>query len=354
MFLHDAWYVAETSQAVGRVPTAVRILGQAIVLFRKQNGDPVALEDACAHRKVPLSMGRLAGDQLECAYHGMVYDSRGLCTRIPGTQSIPSTARVRSYPVADRYGLLWVWMGAAHAANPATIFKVENWDDPATGRTTPEAMTVGCNYLYITDNLLDPSHVAWVHPSSFGGPSCEQTPLVTTALPDGMAVSRWMRGAEVAPFYARFVRFKGLTDRQQYYEVRFPCHAIIKAVFAPAGTGGPEGQLHPDTFLMDSYNFMTPIDATNTRYFWFQTRNFAPDDSAVSAAFATSVRAAFEEDKVILEAVQRGMTASLTPHIDLQIDLGPTRFRRRLGQKIKAEQSGTASGDAAIPSQVGH
>lgn len=336
-FLRNAWYVAEIAAHVGSSPVSVRMLSERIVLYRKQSGEVAALEDACAHRKLPLSMGKVRGDQIQCGYHGMTYDSRGICTNVPGGQKIPDTARVRSYPVTERYGFIWVWMGAAAEANTVDIFVVQDWDDPKTGRTEPDSMTVACNYLYITDNLLDPSHVAWVHPSSFGAPGCEQTPLSTTALPDGMLVSRWMLNDEVAPFYAQFVRFRGKTDRQQHYEVRFPSHAFIRAVFAPAGTGAPEGRLHPDTFIMDSYNFMTPIDETATRYFWFQTRNFAPDDAVVSGLFASSVRNAFLEDKVILEAVQNGMANSPTPHVDLVIDQGPTRFRRRLQQKIDAE-----------------
>lgn len=336
-YLRNAWYVAEISSQVDRTPRAVRVLGEPIVLYRKQNGDPVALEDACVHRKLPLSMGKVRGDEIQCGYHGMIYDATGACTLAPCNPSIPDRAHVRRYPSVDRYGFLWVWMGEAASANADDIFAVENWGDPNTGRTDPDSMTVACNYLYITDNLLDPSHVAWVHPSSFGAPGCEQTPLVTTALPQGMLVSRWMLNDEVAPFYARFVRFTGRADRQQHYEVRFPCHAIIRAVFAPAGSGAPEGALHPDTFVMDSYNFMTPVDANTTRYFWFQARNFAPDDAAVSGEFAAAVRGAFLEDKAILEAVQVGMATSRTPYLDLVIDNGPTRFRRRLKQKIAEE-----------------
>ena len=341
MFLKNAWYVAELSADVA-APRAVRILGEPIVVYRKRDGAPVGLEDACAHRKVPLSKGKLRGDQLECAYHGMTYDCHGECTSVPGGQRIPPAARVRSYPVADRYGFLWIWMGEPELADPARIFRVQNWDDPQTGRSDPGSLTMACSYLYITDNLLDPSHVAWVHPSSFGEVKCRETPLLTTALPDGMLVSRWMLDADVAPFYAKFVRFSGKADRLQHYEVRFPCHALAKAVFTPAGTGGPEGRLHPDTFVMDSYNFLTPIDANNTRYFWVQTRNFAPGDAAVSAAFSASVRAAFEEDKAILEAVQAGMDSTRTPHVDLQIDAGPTRFRRRLKQLVSKECAASA------------
>ena len=61
-FLHNAWYVAALSSEVERSLTPVRLLSQAIVLYRTQDGQPVALEDACAHRKLPLSMGRLKGD----------------------------------------------------------------------------------------------------------------------------------------------------------------------------------------------------------------------------------------------------------------------------------------------------
>ena len=93
---------------------------------------------------------------------------------------------------------------------------------------------------------------------------------------------------------------------------------------------------------MDSYNFLTPVDERTTHYFWFQTRNVQPDDAEVSRQFADSVRSAFAEDKVILEAVQRGMDAASTagePNLNLRSDTGGIRFRRRLTQLIEAEQA---------------
>ena len=340
MYLRNAWYVAEISARVGPRLTAVRLLDEPVVLFRRRDGSVAALEDACPHRKLPLSMGRLLDDTVECGYHGMVFESTGRCLRVPGSQPIPDRAAVRSYPVQERYGFVWIWMGRADLADPAQIFRIDNFDDSAWGRTEPDSMIVECDYRYITDNLLDPTHVAWVHPSSFGDPSCRQTPLENTMLPSGMVVSRWMLDSEVAPFYRKFVRFSGKADRKQEYAVHFPSLAAIRAIFAPAGTGGPEGRLHPDTFLMDSYNFLTPVDAERTNYFWMQTRNFAPGDGAVSAMFAESVRGAFLEDKVILEAVHKGMKSARRAHIDLVIDSGPTRFRRRLKQLIEAEAAG--------------
>jgi vanillate O-demethylase monooxygenase subunit len=121
--------------------------------------------------------------------------------------------------------------------------------------------------------------------------------------------------------------------------VHYPCHAIIKAIFAPAGTGGEGKPYHADVFLMDSYNFMTPIDDNRTNYFWFQMRNFAPNDAVISAQFAKSVRGAFDEDRVVLAAIHKGMANKRTPNLDLKIDVGPLRFRRNLAKLIADEQS---------------
>ncbi len=337
MFLKNAWYVATWDHEIGRDLTPVTMLGENIVLYRLQNGKLAALEDACPHRKLPLSMGRIKGDDVECGYHGLTFDCSGACTRVPGAERIPHVACVRSYPVEERYGLVWVWMGEAAKADPAEIFRVEHFGDPSWGVNRGESMTINCNYLYMTDNLLDPSHVAWVHQSSFASSACEETPLETTVKSDGVVVWRWMLDSDPAPFYAPFLQFEGKCDRKQHYEVRYPSNAIIKAIFAPSGFGGEGRELPANTFLMDSYNFMTPVDENRTKYYWFQMRNFAPHDPDVSARFATSVRGAFEEDRVVLEAVHHGIANKKTPNLDLKIDVGPLRFRRKLSQMIDSE-----------------
>ncbi|MEP9398914.1 aromatic ring-hydroxylating dioxygenase subunit alpha [Mesorhizobium sp. KR2-14] len=340
MFLKNAWYVAAWDHEVGRQLQPVKVLGEEIVLYRKTDGTPVALENACPHRKLPLSMGRIKGDEVECGYHGLTFDGTGTCTRVPGAEKIPHVACVRAYPLVERYGLLWIWMGEADKADPAEIFQVEHWGDPAWGVNRGESMLLECNYLYMTDNLLDPSHVSWVHQSSFGGvQAMEDLPLQTTVGEKGVTVWRWMHDVEPAPFYKPFLKFSGNCDRKQHYEVHYPSNAIIKAIFVPANTGGEDKPLHEDVFLMDSYNFMTPVDEDHTRYYWFQMRNFAPDDEEVSRQFAASVRGAFEEDRAVLNAVHKGMKNMRTPNLDLKIDVGPLRFRRNLGQLIAAESA---------------
>lgn len=343
MFLRNAWYVAAWDRDVGAGLVPATVLGEAIVMYRKLDGNVAALEDACPQRKLPLSMGRLKGNEVECGYHGLTFDCSGACVRSPGAERIPPSARVRAYPVESRYGPLWVWMGDAHKADPATIFHIEHWGDPDWGLNQEDAMEVAGNYRYITDNLLDPSHVTRVHPTSFAGAACEDAPLETTVASNGVTVSRWMNDVDAAPFYGPFLKFAGRCDRKQQYEVRFPGHAAIKVVFTPAGGDGDGAAPQPDMFIMDSYNLTTPIDANNTKYSWLQMRNFAPGDAQVSKRFADSARVAFEEDRVILSAVHKGMANKRTPNIDRCIDNGPLRFRRRMAQLIEAAQPVQAS-----------
>jgi vanillate O-demethylase monooxygenase subunit len=199
-------------------------------------------------------------------------------------------------------------------------------------------MRYDCNYLYITDNLLDPSHVAWVHQSSFGDQSCEAVPLQARRDERGMTVSRWIFDTEVAPFYRDLVPFAGNADRFQHYEMRYPANAIIKAVFVPAGQGGVGSAPDPgSSFLMDSYNFITPEDERTSRYYWFQLRNVRPDDAELSEQMSQGVLAAFSEDLAVLNAVQQGMDEAGGDFISIASDAGALRFRHELAQLIAAE-----------------
>lgn len=336
MYLKNAWYVAAWDHELADRPVPRRVLDEAVVLYRNQAGEPEALEDSCPHRRLPLSLGCVSGDGLRCGYHGMLFGADGACIEIPGQEIIPPGARVRAYPVVERWNLIWIWMGDAALADPATIIDIPHFAEPGWAVNRGPAMDVACHYQYMTDNLLDPSHVSYVHASSLGSAATVGVPVNTEVGEDRVIVSRWILDHDLAPFFAKRVAFTGRADRLQHYEVRMPAHAVIKDVVAPAGSGAPEGRLHPDTFLIDSYNFVTPVDADNCRYYWFQVRNYAADDQGESAALTADFIDAFEEDLVILAAVHKGMKAA-GRHIDLATDLGSNHARRMLKRMIAAE-----------------
>lgn len=337
MFIRNTWYVAARSEDIAHALTPLTILGDAVVLFRRPDGTPAALEDACPHRKLPLSMGRLEGDRVVCGYHGLTFDGSGACTAAP-TQpdAIPRRARVRSYPTLDRYGFVWIWMGDA-PADPAKLIDIPHMDDPTWGQTRRGALDIACHYLWVTDNLLDPSHVAWVHVTSFGGAGTDNRPLQITEEGDRLTVWRWILDAPPPPYYQPILNYPGNADRKQHYECRLPSVAVNMSVYTPAGMGGPDKHLPDNAFLNISYNFMTPVDEDHTRYFWFQHRNARADDEALSQQMFAGATMAFNEDKAVLEAVHQGMKAPRTPALNLGLDAGAQRFRRMVERAIAGE-----------------
>jgi phenylpropionate dioxygenase-like ring-hydroxylating dioxygenase large terminal subunit len=216
---------------------------------------------------------------------------------------------------------------------------IEHHDLPDWHLTTGDRLLCHCHYLWLVDNLLDPSHVAWVHRSSFASSGTEDTPLEIHADAQGVVCSRWIRGRPPPPFYAPLVKFEGPADRLQHYEVRLPSTAINRSIFAPAGLGGPGVGHDPRIYRMVSYNFLTPIDADSTLYFWLQHRNTDADDTALTERIAQGAKTAFEEDRQVLEVVHRGMKHKRTPNIGLLLDAGASRFRRLLAERIAAEQA---------------
>ena len=162
MFLKNSWYIAAWGEEVGRSLIRRIILNEAVVLYRKENGDPVAFEDACPHRKLPLSMGELIGDTIQCGYHGLTFNCDGACVKAPGMDRIPPKALVKSYPVCERWELIWIWMGDPSLADVRKIIDIPYYDEPDWGINRGPAMDIDCDYRYMTDNLVDPSH-GYVH-----------------------------------------------------------------------------------------------------------------------------------------------------------------------------------------------
>lgn len=133
MFLRNFWYVAAYDHEVTRKPLGRTILGEPVVFFRKEDGTPAALENRCVHRHLPLSMGKVVGDHLQCHYHGLRYDGAGRCVRVPGQNTIPPSAQIKAYPVVERYRWLWIWMGDPALADPDKITDFHWLDDPDWG-----------------------------------------------------------------------------------------------------------------------------------------------------------------------------------------------------------------------------
>ncbi|MBT5896430.1 MAG: Rieske 2Fe-2S domain-containing protein, partial [Rhodospirillaceae bacterium] len=119
--LENLWYVAALSGELTGKPLARTICGVPMVLYRGENGNLVALEDRCPHRQAPLSMGNIIGDQIQCDYHGFMFDGAGACTHIPRQDKIPARMGVRAFAVVERWGFVWLWWGDREKADDSAI-----------------------------------------------------------------------------------------------------------------------------------------------------------------------------------------------------------------------------------------
>ena len=90
MFMRNCWYVAAWDDEIGgETPLGRTLLGEPVVLFRAADGTAAALEDRCCHRHLPLSLGKVVGDNLQCGYHGLEFDTSGDCVLVPGQTQVP-------------------------------------------------------------------------------------------------------------------------------------------------------------------------------------------------------------------------------------------------------------------------
>ena len=333
----NCWYPLTWANGITRTLASHRVLGEDLVVYRTEAGAPVALAEMCPHRLAPLSAGRLRGDALECGYHGMTFAQDGRCVRIPGQAQIPSTARVRAYPVAERMGLAWIWMGDAAAADPAAIVTVPEYDDPRWSAAQGDALAIGANYLNLADNLCDPSHVSFVHLTTLGTAASEDIPVDHRVTEGGVLVWRWILDSAPIPLFAKYGSFAGPVDRWHYYDYRAPCTAIIDFGSADAGAIADRDE-RTQGMRIFACHFITPVDAHTCIDHWMHVRNFALGDRDVDERLHADFRIAFDEDKTILERIERNETANpQVRRISLAIDAAPRHMRRKVERMIAAE-----------------
>src|SRR5690349_2642414 len=220
MFLRNAWYVAAWSDEITRTPMQRTILGEDVLLYRREDGTAVALADRCAHRGYPLSAGRLIGDNIQCGYHGFEYDGSGVCVKVPAQQRIPNRARVRHYPLTEAHRWVWIWMGDEDAAHTVPIPDTHWMTDPRWDRVTHTRL-FACNADLLHDNLLDLTHESFLHESSIGDDAVYENGVTVEVDGNTVSVDRFMPSCHPSPLFAK-VTGTTLVDRWHTTEFQLP------------------------------------------------------------------------------------------------------------------------------------
>ena len=347
MFLRNYWYVAASDEEIRDKPLGRTILGEPLVFFRTEDGTLAAFEDRCPHRQLPLSMGKLVGDALQCHYHGLRFDRSGKCVRVPGQDLIPQSARVRTYPVVERYHWVWVWMGDPALADPAKIADFHWFDDPNWGAKSAY-LHVEANWQLVVDNLLDLTHLAFVHETTIGNMALvEHAAVKVQRKDDNVVVTRWIIDQPAPPTFVKVGKFAGNVDRWQIIDYTPPAFLRLDVGATPTGTGAPEGS-RVNGIGMRNLNAITPETETTSHYFWGQAHDFDPKNPETTERVFQQIRTAFLEDVAVFTAQQRSILQRPdAPQIDINADAGGIQARRIVDRLRRDEQADAASVVAA-------
>lgn len=352
-FVRNAWYVAGWSRDFGQELRALEITGQNLVMFRESGGAVKALEDRCPHRLLPLSKGKRIGDTIQCGYHGMTFDGAGTCVRVPGQDNTPKSAYVEAFPVEERHGVVWVWMGDPERANADDIFDLPEFSDPNWHAHHGGALHIRANYLNVAENLVDPAHVSFVHPTTLGNAASENVPVHVSTSGEVISAWRWIRDAPPIGFFQKFGGFSGHVDRWHYYHLHLPSTAVIDFGSVDTAMNCPEEERDRGVRIF-AIHFVTPVREDYTIDHWMHLRNTAQGDDAASEQMDAMFNVAFAEDKAILEAIhEEEQRPQRRRPIRVAIDKGPNVYRKRIRDLVAGEATDDL-GDPVAPVFIDH
>ena len=341
-FAFNCWSVAAASHSVSAdKPLATMVTGKPMVLFRNPSGGAVALEDRCVHRQAPLSLGRIEPRGLRCLYHGLLFGSDGRCLEIPGQEIIPPNCSVATYPVIERYGWIWVWPGDAALADIAMLPMAVAGDHPEW-ITAQSSLDFAGNYTLLTDNLLDFSHLTYVHEKSFrADPKWASIRPTIAPLPRGLRISRWIPQAP-ALMSARELAGR-LVDTWQSYDFFAPGILVMETSYCAPGTAEASAFGRPQSGILIrncAAQAVTAMTKRTSRYFFAVALPAGESNQATCDKILEVSRLAFQEDKSMIEAQQQRI--DFDPEcrpLATTADGGIVRFHRILRQLSGATQS---------------
>lgn len=325
------WWVAAGRAEVGRQLLARQLLGDRIMLFRTEAGEPVALADRCPHRALPLSQGKLIGDVVQCGYHGFRFDAEGICVAVPSQRSVASPLRVRRYPLAERGLWTWIWMGDPARADESLI-PDPGYDRPGYFDDFYACFAVDANYQLLHENLLDTGHVSFVHPGLDAESTVASTPTEVVVEGRMVRLSRVIPDFSVSPAQAPAlgVAIGARVHKTMIAETHAPCLNVTINRYALAED--------PTQVLFEQVAYLPVVPANATRAYHFAglSSSVARDKEKVVAL----LQGILAQDAVVLEGIQQ-LTRECGPEgveVSVRADLAGIRCRRIIAEMVRAEQ----------------
>jgi phenylpropionate dioxygenase-like ring-hydroxylating dioxygenase large terminal subunit len=292
MIERTLWHPVALSHVVGTQPRAATLLGEDLVLWRDDSGQAHALADQCPHRGARLSMGRVAGGQLECPYHGWRFEGGGRCTHIPAVPGFQPGPRhgAHAFDTREAYGMLWVRLAAPEGA-PGPIHDLPAFAaeaEPRLRKTTSGPYVVQASAPRIIENFLDMAHFGYVHEGWLGSRDRpEIAPYQVAATPHGVKATGCLAWQPRASVHSTSVAQVDYT-----YEVTAPYMAVLTKQPEP-GTTAIDGlresiamficPLTEESSVAWTRMAMNDFDSPDARLIDFQNTIFGQDQPVLES-----------------------------------------------------------------------
>lgn len=340
-FLRNFWYICAWREELTRTPLQRWILNEPIALFRSESGKAAAVADRCPHRGAPLTSGTVRGEGLQCGYHGLTFDAKGKCLKVPGRDQVPGAFMTRAYPLVEKWRFVFIWMGDPSKADELLIPDYHWSDDPkwtARGETLP----VKCHATLLRDNLLDLSHAHFVHTKTLATDAVIAVPIETREIDGEVSVLREMENIDPSPFFRRFFG-SGISKVNHRQNVRFIPASNVIIETTVTDVANPENVA--DFRVM---NCLTPETDRTSHYFWSLGRNTRINDDALSDWVFTANRNTFFEDVDIIERQQEMLDRAPAPPRPLffHVDGGVNAARKMVTHLAENERKNIRSDGA--------
>ncbi len=332
------WWIAATSEEVGRARLlSRRILDLSILFYRRADGQVVALEDRCPHRGTPLSLGWVEDDQVVCGYHGLRFAADGACVRIPTQEQIPRLACVRTYPVIESGPFVWIWTGAPASAN-ATEVPAHPWLTDPHWVAALGYIHVKANYMLLKENVLDLTHFAYAHRSTFAMDDDYDAPPECIVEEGRVSFRQDFLNKALPPFYGDACGLGNKpVDRHDLGTSVSPAeHVFTARIVNHSPAPGERAE-----YFVKFQHMTTPESPTSHHYWWVMARDHGLGESG-RAWMQSVIEAGFAEDKVILEAIQARHDAHHCPEQAIEISVVADRaglMARRQAEALIARES---------------
>lgn len=332
----NGWYVAAFLHEVGRELLSRWILNEPVVMYRKEDGEAVALDGRCPHRHFPLGKSCLIGDDIQCGYHGIRFGPDGNCTGIPAQTHIPKTYRIKKYPVAEHGLWLFIWPGDPEKADPALLPDLEasGWSNPEFRFEPFYSVEVQGRYQLLNDNLLDLTHLAYLHGTSIGTPENASTPEDREEFPGLLKSRRMMRNIEMPASSRGRFDYEGPVDRLAGMDFWLPgFHAGVDETSIPEDHPTRGGEMLD---VKRVFHAVTPGKLHTVNYFFALGGIVSDAEFESTREFLWPV---IEEDAMATREIEEMLTTlgDFPDELMLKSDAGAVQGRRMLQAMMDRE-----------------